>query len=98
MYFIVEELNNSVDATKNTYYFTYLKSGGVKLYKPSINNIYDNYYIDESMLIMPLWVIKNINKDISRKIIENRGNGYSDVFDFAIKKRVFNECFNGNFN
>ena len=89
MYFIVEELNNSVDATKNTYYFTYLKSGGVKLYKPSINNIYDNYYIDESMLIMPLWVIKNINKDIAKKIIENRGNGYSDVFDFAIKNKEF---------
>lgn len=89
IYFIVEELNNSVDVTKNTYYFTYLKSGGINLYKPSINNINNNYYIENNKLIMPLWIIKNINNDISKKIINNRGNGYSDIFDFAIKNKDF---------
>ena len=38
---------------------------------------------------MPLWVIKNISKDISKKIIENRSNGYSDIFDFAIKNKDY---------
>ena len=89
VYFIVEELNNSTNATKNTYYFTYLKSGGVKLYKPSINSIYDNYYIENNKLILPLWVIKNINIDMTKKIIDNRGNDYSDIFDFAIKNKEF---------
>ena len=89
MYFIVEDLNNSVDTTKNTYYFSYLKRNGIHLYKPSINNIYDNYYIEDNMLIMPLWVIKNISKDISKKIIENRSNGYSDIFDFVIKNKDY---------
>ena len=92
MYFIVEDLNNSVDTTKNTYYFSYLKRNGIHLYKPSINNIYDNYYIEDNMLIMPLWVIKNISKDISKKIIENRSNGYSDIFDFAIKNKDYLTC------
>ncbi len=87
-YFFVELLNSG-NSSKNTYYFSYLKNKGIKFFKPSINNINNDYYILEDKLYMPLSIIKNITRDISEKIISSRGNGYSDIFDFASKTASF---------
>ena len=38
---------------------------------------------------MPLWIIKNITLDLTKKIIEARGSGYTDIFDFAYKTKDF---------
>lgn len=88
-YFIVNLLNESTNNIKNTYYLNYLKNKNIKLYKPSINNPNNNYFIDESKLILPLWIIKNISKEISNQIIANRKSGYIDIFDFAYKNKEF---------
>ena len=83
------QLLNDGNNTKNTYYFAYLKSKGIKLFKPSINNTNLDYYINDNKLFMPLWIIKNINLDLTKKIISSRGNGYTDIFDFAYKTKDF---------
>lgn len=87
-YFFAELLNDS-SSGKNTYYFAYLKSKGIKFYKPSINNTNTDYYIKDNKLIMPLWIIKNINNDIAKKIIAAQDGGYTDIFDFAYKTKDF---------
>ena len=83
------QLLNDGNNTKNTYYFAYLKSKGIKFFKPSINNTNLDYYISDNKLFMPLWIIKNINLDLTKKIISSRGNGYTDIFDFAYKTKDF---------
>ena len=88
-YFLVELLNNSASDTKNTYYFSYLKSKNINFYKPSINNLYNDYFIKDNKLFMPLWLIKNVNREIANKIIAVKGEKYSDIFDFAYKTKDF---------
>ena len=83
------QLLNDGNNTKNTYYFAYLKSKGIKFFKPNINNTNLDYYINDNKLFMPLWIIKNINLDLTKKIISSRGNGYTDIFDFAYKTKDF---------
>ena len=88
-YFVVEQLNNSRDVKKNNIYLTYLKSKGIKLIKPSINNSLDDYFINNNSLIMPLWTIKGITKEISDYIIKDK---YEDYIDFICKcKDILNE-------
>ena len=38
---------------------------------------------------MPLWLIKNVNREIANKIIAVKGEKYSDIFDFAYKTKDF---------
>lgn len=83
------QLLNDGNNTKNTYYFAYLKSKGIKFFKPNINNTNLDYYINDNKLFMPLWIIKNINLDLTKKIISSQGNGYTDIFDFAYKTKDF---------
>ena len=87
-HFFAQLLNDGNDK-KNTYYFAYLKSRGIKFYKPSINNTNLDYFIENNKLFMPLWIIKNISLDLTKKIIASRGSGYTDIFDFAYKTKEF---------
>ena len=87
-YFFTQLLNDN-NNSKNTFYFAYLKSKGIKFFKPSINNTNIDYFINDNKLFMPLWIIKNITLDLTKKIIEARGNGYTDIFDFAYKTKAF---------
>ena len=90
-HFIIEMINNK-DSEKFLKLMTYLKNKGIKLEKPDINLSYDKFYINDNRLIMPLWQIKGIQSDLSNKIIQNRGNGYIDFFDFVCKnKDILNE-------
>ena len=88
-YFIVEMLNNSASDTKNSYYLAYLKSKNIKFYKPSINNPYNDYLVKDNKLYMPLWIIKNINKDIASKIVLAQNGKFTDIFDFTYKTKNF---------
>ena len=87
-YFFTQLLNDN-NNSKNTFYFAYLKSKGIKFFKPSINNTNIDYFISDNKLFMPLWIIKNITLDLTKKIIEARGSGYTDIFDFAYKTKDF---------
>ena len=83
------QLLNDGEAKKNTYYLAYLKSKKIKFYKPNINNPNPDYYIEDNNLYMPLWIIKNISLDLTKKIIAAREGGYTDIFDFAYKTKDF---------
>ena len=91
-YFVVELLNYSKDMHKNNTYLTYLKSKGIKLLKPSVNKSKDDYYIDNNSLIMPLWSIKGISKELASKILEVKSTKFEDYFDFICKcKDIIND-------
>ena len=83
------ELLNSKDNVKNSTYFSYLKSKGVIFHKPSINNIINDYFITKNDLYMPLWLIKGISVELSSKILKQKGENYSDFFDFCYKTKDF---------
>lgn len=83
------QLLNDGEAKKNTYYLAYLKSKKIKFYKPNINNPNPDYYIEDNNLYMPLWIIKNISLDLTKKIIAAREGGYTDIFDFTYKTKDF---------
>ena len=85
--FVIELLNDSKDIKKNNTYLTYLKSKCIRLIKPSINDSLNDYYLNNNSLIMPLWTIKGLNKDIANTIISNRINRYEDYFDFICRNK-----------
>ena len=88
-YFYIQFLNDSSNDLKISSYLNSLKNNGIKIYKPSINNSKLDYYISDKKLILPLWVIKNVSKEIAKKIMECKGKKYSDIFDFAYKTKDF---------
>lgn len=87
--FLAELLNESGTSMKSNEYISFLKSRGIKIIKPSINNKINDFVIMENKLILPLWLIKNISKDISDKIILAKKDGYADIFDFCYKTKEF---------
>jgi DNA polymerase-3 subunit alpha len=86
-YFLIEMLNNNTD--KQSSYFAFLKSRGMILIKPDINISKIEFYVKGKNVIMPMWQIKGINREITRKIIDARGNGFIDYFDFVSKTHEF---------
>ena len=88
-YFYIQFLNDSSNDLKISSYLNSLKNNGISICKPSINNSKLDYYISDKKLILPLWVIKNVSKEIAKKIMECKGPKYSDIFDFAYKTKDF---------
>lgn len=86
-YFLIEMLNNNTD--KQSSYFAFLKNRGMILIKPDINISKIEFYVKGKNVIMPMWQIKGINREIARKIIDARGNGFIDYFDFVSKTHEF---------
>lgn len=87
--FFVELLNNGGTNEKKSKYLSYLKGKNISFYKPSVNESKKDYVISEKSLIMPLWLIKNITKEISNKILEVREDKFLDIFDFCYKTKDF---------
>ncbi len=87
--FLIVGLNEASSSKEFASLFTYLKGRGIKLVKPSINSPYLDYYIENRKLVLPLRIIKNIPRELAKKIIDLQGNGYTDIFDFAAKTRDF---------
>ena len=86
-YFLIEMLNNNTD--KQSSYFAFLKSKGMILIKPDINISKIEFYVNGKNVVMPMWQIKGINREIAKKIIDVRGNGFIDYFDFVSKTHEF---------
>ena len=86
-YFVLELLVNSKDITKNNSYLSTIRSIGIKIIKPSVNNIYLDYKVEDNKLYLPLWSIKNISIELSKKIAEVKGDNFSDYFDFVSKTK-----------
>lgn len=86
--YFIEFLNNG-SSEKNSSYFLYLKKKGITFYKPSINNSSNDFLVKDKILIMPLWLIKGISKEISLKILTAKKDNYTDLFDFCYKTKDF---------
>lgn len=86
--FIIEMLNN--EGVKNLdSALRYLKLKNIKLLKPCINYSQNRYLLKNNYLLLPLECIKSISRNISDSIINSRGCGYSDFYDFVYKTREF---------
>ena len=86
LYFYISILNNSYqdeDKTKN--YLKEMKKHHIRINKPDINksNIY--YVIYHNNVYLPFVSIKGISSIIAQKIVDIRGENYSDIYDFFSK-------------
>lgn len=81
--FIIVMLNENVSQDNYNLYINYLKSKNIKVLKPDINYSEKDFSIKNNNLIMPLWKIKNISKNIADNIVLNKEQKYSDFFEFV---------------
>jgi len=83
-YFYKVMLTNIIGNTQKTKtLLNELKNINVSIYKPTINFPVDSYELYKDGLILPLRLIKGINKQAIDKIINERKSGeYKDLFDF----------------
>lgn len=88
MHFITELLNTGSNE-KNNIYLSYLKQKGIIFYKPSINNRSADYEFLDQKLVLPLKIIKNINSELANKILANKKNGYTGIYDFVLKNKDY---------
>ena len=90
IYFVIEMLKNNNE--KANLYFNYLKQNNVKLMKPSINNLKDDFYFETNKLYLPLHFIKGISSILEKDIFNVRGDKFVDYFDFVNKtKEILNK-------
>ncbi|MDD3241619.1 MAG: DNA polymerase III subunit alpha [Bacilli bacterium] len=73
---------------KTKEYIDEIRRLGIKILKPSVNYSFDNYVASEEGIIFPISNIKSIGNNISMEIINNRGFGYLDIYDFIGKVKV----------
>ena len=79
--------------TKTLEYIKEIKKIGIKVLPPSINlSLVDKYLVTDEGIVMPLSVIRNVGIVISSFILEERGNGFLDIFDFL--KRTYKKTNN----
>ncbi len=79
--------------TKTLEYIKEIKKMGIKVLPPSINlSLVDKYLVTDEGIVMPLSVIRNVGIVISSFILEERGNGFLDIFDFL--KRTYKKTNN----
>ncbi len=87
-YFILEILKTaSKEKIKDLIYG--LQNKHFKIIKPSVNNLVNEFYIQDKKLYLPIYMINNINKEIGNKIMEVRNDKFTDYFDFLTKTKDF---------
>ena len=77
--------------TKTKEYIMEVKSLGIKVLRPCINNSGCNYVVSQDGIYYPLSGIRNIGSIACNEIISKRGNGYTDIFDFLSKVKGINK-------
>ena len=100
-------LNDAISDIKGSIiFFNDLRRKNIVVRTPNINKSTSEYIIDNGEIIMPLSIIKTINKDIVRAIIEERKNGlFTSFTDFRDRVKldsnerylnlIYASCFNG---
>ena len=82
-YFYVSLLNSVIsDIDKTKEYMYELKKYNLNIEKPNINLSSCSYLVNNNKIIAPFNIIKGISKIICNKIIEERKDGYKDIYDF----------------
>lgn len=91
--FYANLLTNVIGSTvKTKEYIDEIKSKDIKILNPDINLSYNNYVVSNLGIRYPLSNIKNIGFVSANEIINKRGSGYIDIFDFI------NKTFSRNIN
>jgi DNA polymerase-3 subunit alpha len=104
--FITVFLNDSISDIKGSLeYFNTLRNNNIKVSSPNINISSDSYVINSDEIVLPLSIIKLINKDDVNKIVEERKNGlFSSFTDFYKRVKltdeqyynlIYSSCFDG---
>ena len=76
--------------TKTKEYIMEVKSLGIKVLRPCINNSRCSYKVSQDGIYYPLSGIRNIGGIACNEIISKRENGYTDIFDFLAKVKGIN--------
>ena len=85
-YFYLAILDGSrEDEEKLENYLKEMKKNNIKILKPDINRSMNNYTLYYDKIVLPFSIIKGIGTEVSKKIIESRGEGFKDIYDFFIK-------------
>ncbi len=86
-YFICEILNNYVGVqSKTRSLIIEAKRLGLKIAKPSINNVTLNYELNNDEILFPLSMIKNIGTLTAREILEERMKGDFETYIDFVKR------------
>ena len=68
---------------KTIEYLTLVKKLGIRVLPPDINkSLSDKFLVENNTIIFPLSSIRNVGALVSNYIIEKRGDGYKDIYDF----------------
>ena len=86
-YFIMAILNDTKDSNVIKKNLDYLKRYNIKVLKPNINVSNEEYRFKNGSLLLPITIIKSINKNILISIIQNKKEKYTDIFDFFTKNK-----------
>ena len=86
-YQTILKFSNTTNDPKFLDYVDEMSSIGIYLAKPDINLSTDNFLINQNNLLFPLSLIKGINKETIKGILDNRlKNGlYKDFLDFMLR-------------
>ena len=86
-YQTILKFSNTTNDPKFLDYVDEMSSIGIHLAKPDINLSTDNFLINQNNLLFPLSLIKGINKEAIKGILDNRlKNGlYKDFLDFMLR-------------
>ena len=93
-YFIANLLNNVIGSEiKTNDYMLEAKLNKIKILEPDINISSNKYQTNESGIVCPLSIIKNIGVMVSTEIIKERENGeFKSFLDFV--KRTYSKTVN----
>lgn len=76
--------------TKTKDYIMEAKAFGISILKPSINHSSCNYQVCKDGIYYPFSGIRNLGTVACNEIVNNRMDGYNDIFDFLAKTHGIN--------
>ncbi len=85
--FIVSLMNNSIASSKKIFdYINECRVQNIEITGLDINRSLEEFYIDDNKIVMPLLLVKGINRAIANEIVTERKNGAFKSFrDFVVR-------------
>ena len=91
-YFYASLLSSVIGSTTKTVdYIREAKISGINILKPDINYSSNTYKVADDGIYYPITGINGIGEVTGKEIINNRGEGYTDIFDFLVKNSNVNK-------
>ncbi len=85
--FNVALMNNSISNHKKIFhYINECRVSGIKIVGIDVNKSKDWFFLDTSMIVMPLTLVKGVNKVVCESIIKERVNGlFTSFHNFVVR-------------